>query len=745
MQSAQNIKDTEYMSIKPSPQNEKNQIETAITKSWAKIAPFWPLKNLIAVNPLSGFEDLPFEEALKQGQAYFQQNDLPEDMQAINRESIKWLQAYFDNGQSTIAMPGRRHGFLKAVKMLMAYDISLKTRNKKTELWFKNLPEAPQSIIGECLLHLGIAKEDYKTFLTLMLTTLPGWAAHIQYRTAWADTEDENHPHKVNKIEYLAFRMILTALLWPKAKTLLDWHKDALHKASVSGSLSRIENAEKDYRAALLDKLIMLNEKSIPKTADAQLVFCIDVRSEPFRKSLEAQGNYETLGFAGFFGVPVSVENEITGENYHSCPVLLKPAHHVKETSSCSHKTCSAGHERQQGIKRLYQSLKYNFTTPFALVETLGPMSGLWMGLRSLLPGFAQKIKQTGTNIINPSFELKSMIESIPFDNQVAFASGALRMMGLTSNFAPLVVFCGHGSTTQNNAYATALNCGACGGRHGAPNARILAGILNNPEIREALAENQIDIPASTHFLAAEHNTTTDQVEIYKHGLPETHDEALKTLKADLEKACVQNTLWRCAELGEKPTNTSKHAAGRSQDWAQVRPEWGLARNAAFIIGPRSLTQNINLEGRSFLHSYDWTQDPDGSSLTTILTAPMVVAQWINSQYLFSTLDNVAYGGGSKITKNITGKIGIMQGNASDLMHGLPLQSVYKSDKEAYHEPMRLMSVVCAPRDFVENIIQQQDILKRLFGNGWVTLVCFDPELNERFMLKRDLTWARAQ
>jgi len=71
-----------------------------------------------------------------------------------------------------------------------------------------------------------------------------------------------------------------------------------------------------------------------------------------------------------------------------------------------------------------------------------------------------------------------------------------------------------------------------------------------------------------------------------------------------------------------------------------------------------------------------------------------VVAQWINAQYLFSTENNAIYGGGSKVTKNIVGKFGIMQGNASDLMTGLPLQSVHSSDKTSYHEPQRLMTVV---------------------------------------------------
>lgn len=196
----------------------------------------------------------------------------------------------------------------------------------------------------------------------------------------------------------------------------------------------------------------------------------------------------------------------------------------------------------------------------------------------------------------------------------------------------------------------------------------------------------------------------------------------------------------RLAQLCTSGGN-AQQAQRRSQDWAQVRPEWGLARNAAFIVGPRDITASLDLQGRSFLHSYDYTQDENGASLTTILTAPMVVAEWINTQYLFSTLDNVAYGGGSKITKNITGKIGIMQGNASDLMTGLPLQSVYRSDGQPYHEPQRLMCVVYAPRTLLDTIIQAQPVLQKLFGNGWVQLACIEPESRQSYFLSRALTW----
>ncbi len=94
-----------------------------------------------------------------------------------------------------------------------------------------------------------------------------------------------------------------------------------------------------------------------------------------------------------------------------------------------------------------------------------------------------------------------------------------------------------------------------------------------------------------------------------------------------------------------------------------------------------------------------------------------------------------------KITKNITGKIGIMQGNASDLMTGLPLQSVYRTDTEPYHEMQRLMTVVYAPRELLDQVVQSQSVLKKLFGNGWVQLACIEPESRMIWLLNRDFTW----
>jgi len=726
---------------------EEYDMKDIISESWSKLSPFWPLKNLIAVNPLQGLEDLPIEQAIAEGSALFQQDNLPTQMLDVNRETIKWCQAFFDDGQATISMPFRELGLFASWRQLAQWDAHLtgKKKGSQTE-WFRALPSHPEQVIAECLIKLCIPSNQYAQFLSLMLTTLPGWAAHIKYRTDW-NGGGVVHRHPVSQADYLAVRLCITCLLWDDAIELLSIFKSTPNDYAYSRSiLEDMIIAEDEYRLPLLESLtqasqnlVSQNLKQKPIIPDAQLVFCIDVRSEPFRRALESKGNYATLGFAGFFGIPAQIENDVTGETYASCPVLLSPKHTIIESPVCSHDTCSHIHDGQRkmtAIKRFYQSVKNNFATPFALVDTVGPFSGLWMGLRNFSPQLAKSLQDKISLSIRPASPVDVDLSHMSHLEKCAYGEGALRMMGLTSNFATIIVFCGHGSETQNNAFATALDCGACGGRHGASNARILSSILNDAQVRYALASRGIVIPNQTKFIAAEHNTTTDEVELFDHAIIDKElSDKLSQLKADLQLTRVINSKNRGQHMSNSDTDR------RSKDWAEVRPEWGLAKNAAFIIAPRQMTKDINLEGRSFLHSYDWENDVDGASLTVILTAPMVVAQWINTQYLFSTIDNVAYGAGSKVTSNITGKIGMMQGNASDLMHGLPLQSVFATDKECYHKPLRLMTVVYAPQTTIDMIIARQDVLKKLFGNGWVTLACIDPTTQETKILCRDLRW----
>ncbi len=723
--------------------NQEKSLEKRIKESWEVIAPFWPLKALVAVNPLQGLENLPIETALLQSAAYFQQEFIPKPMEDINRETIKWLQAYIDEGQATIQMPQRNLGFYLSWKALAVHDTNLHRNDPKKIDWLKSLSNSPIQTLADCLHILQIPEEEYGEFLKLVLTTMHGWAGYIKYQTEWADPNNKT-PYKVNQIDYLCIRVIITYLLWPQAKELLKWHYLALETSKTKKNpLNEIEELEKTYQFSLLNtvKLQKIKKRHTPA---AQFVFCIDVRSEPFRKALETTGDYETFGFAGFFGIPVQITDTITKKSYASCPVLLKPKHEVKESPACCKDSLQYEYRYTllKTVKKLYQSTKYSFSTPFALAEGLGIFSGLWTGLRTFFPGFSSKLKKFIANLFRKTTEKTQSLDEIPFEDQCAYAENALKMVGLTKHFAPIIVFCGHGSSTENNAYASSLDCGACGGNHGCSNARILAAILNKTEVRTHLANQGICIPEETHFLGAKHNTTTDEFFLY-----ETKKiDSLTGIKQDLEKARKTNNSIRFQKM--EPTSTPLHSKlhikRRSEDWAQVRPEWGLARNAAFIAAPRSLTCSLDLDGRCFLHSYDYSQDPSGKFLQTILTAPMVVAQWINSQYLFSTLDNTSFGGGSKVTKNITGKIGVMQGNASDLMTGLPLQSVYSSDKQRYHKPQRLLTVVYSPTEKLDPIIQAEPVLQKLFGNGWVRLACIEPKNHITYFLQRNFTWKKA-
>ena len=708
--------------------NSSSQIEQTLTQSWGKITPTWPLKNLIAVNPLGGFEGLPFEQALKLGKAYFGQKTLPEPMERVNIETIKWLQVFFDEGQATIQMPLRHLGLLRSVYSFLEADFP-----KLKSLWPDGLPLDRNVVIANVLDYLDIPHNSYGDYLTLMLTTLPGWASYIKYKTSWESCETQTTPPL--ELEYMALRLLMVYLFFTEGKELLQWHESFFQEITTGKTMNTIEISEKKYRDYLLKNIG--TPRNQHRAYDAQLVFCIDVRSEGFRRAIEDQGNYETFGFAGFFGIPIGFKNDLTGESYGSCPVLLKPAHEVSLNKENIH--ARKVFKRQSFFKRLYQSLKYNMSTPFALVESLGLLAGVAMVGRTFFPSLSSKARLAVNGGIQ-NFPDQASIDNIPFKDQCAYALNALKMMGLVRDFSPLIVFCGHGSQTENNAYATALDCGACGGRHGGGNAFILSTILNKKEVRAYLKKEGITIPKTTDFISAEHNTTTDAVTFFDNHLTEDILEKLFCLKGDLEKAKDVYAKKRFAKL-----STNKDALffpdNRAQDWAQVRPEWGLAKNASFIVAPRDMTKDHSLEGRSFLHSYDWAIDEDGALLTTILTAPMIVAQWINCQYLFSTLDNVAFGGGSKITKNITGKIGIMQGNSSDLMHGLPLQSVFKSDQDPYHEPLRLLSVIYAPRARVRDIISKQSLLEKLLSHEWVKLICIDPVEHKHYQLTKELEW----
>jgi len=318
-------------------------------------------------------------------------------------------------------------------------------------------------------------------------------------------------------------------------------------------------------------------------------------------------------------------------------------------------------------------------------------------------------------------------------EEQVVFVSQALHAIGLVKNFSRFIVVVGHGSQSENNPYESALDCGACGGNVGTFNARIFAHMANKPAVRQRLKNQGVNIPDDSWFVPAVHNTTTDEVELHDLDLlPSTHPIYLDRLRTNLlaaSRLCAQERVPGLDFISDQPTadNADKQALRNAMDWSQVRPEWGLSRNVYFIIGRRSLTKTFSLEGRAFLHSYDYRVDNKLLLLENILTGPLVVGQWINMEHYFSTVDNEHYGSGSKVYHNVAGRFGVMTGNQSDLRTGLPAQTVM-ADGRPYHEPMRLITVIEAPFDHVVNAIYRVSSVKSLMHNGWIRVLIRDPQ-----------------
>ncbi len=607
-----------------------------------------------------------------------------------------------------------------------------------------DLPADAHACIAHALSVLDVPSDLETDFLRAVLLRINGWAAWCAYERWQARLAGGDDAHIV---ELLAIRLGWEVLLDDGSRhAASDWARWqqallASARAARSPALSDAWIWQHALELAWQTKIagaIASNRPQAPATPSVQAVFCIDVRSEVFRRALEqAAPSIETMGFAGFFGLPIQYTPIGTAATRPQLPGLLAPAIDVTETSGAAARDAAIAVARRDTLARksAWAPFKRMPGSGFTLVETVGIGDLVRLLGRSIMRGGdPATIDHAGLGRGDHAPARPQLVLSDRVAQGADIARKVLHALGLEQGYARLVLLAGHGSRSANNPHAAGLDCGACCGQTGEVNARALANLLNDADVRAALARGGLAIPATTHFLAGMHDTTIDEVQLFDRDLvPASHVAELAALESALAAAGVAARRERApalglAQLAERPDALHAAMRARASDWAQTRPEWGLADNAGFIVAPRRRTRGIDLAGKTFLHEYDHRKDPGGGVLELIMTAPMVVTHWINMQYHASTVDPRRYGAGNKVLHNVVGaRIGVFEGNGGDLRIGLPWQSVHDGERFV-HTPRRLSVFIEAPQPMIDAVIERHAVVRQLVDGGWLHLFQIDPD-----------------
>jgi uncharacterized protein YbcC (UPF0753/DUF2309 family) len=676
--------------------------------------------------------------------------------QAITHQVSQTCAAYFDEHQADW-QPERAQGLFAFWRDTLQHDhgIGLFMGLPHIGRVIDALPASAQDAEHWVIKRLGLPPSVWADYLEAVLLTVNGWASWCAYLGWQAGLVGRKDSHLR---ELLAIRLAWGALLleckddlaanqafkalqqaWSKAPAVL---KDA-EQALLIDELWQVA-LEIGYQRALAQRLLGASGSALgPQEIEVQAAFCIDVRSEPLRRALEAAWPaVQTLGFAGFFGLPVAYTPLATEARRPQLPGLLAPTIEVTDCMVRSDAArCEADAVLQSAAsrsRRIRLALKDQWRAAsrwpgaaFSFVETAGfgylGKLGNW-----IFPSKQARARDDMEGLPSRYRAIcRPQLAGLDLDAKVGLASSVLHAMGLDRHLAPLVLLVGHGSQSANNAHVAALDCGACCGQTGEVNARSLAQLLNEPAVREGLRTRGLALPGSTVFVAALHNTTTDEIEGFDLDLvPQAARTRWERLQGVFAQACDQVRRERAPSLQLDPSAPHGELLGqmrrRANDGAQTRPEWGLTGNAAFLIAPRHRSRGVVLGGRCFLHDYDAGQDGDGSVLELLLTAPMLVTHWINWQYHASTCDPMRLGSGNKVLHNVVGgNLGVFEGNGGDLRIGLSRQSLHDGERWL-HEPMRLTVIIDAPEEAIEVVIRKHAVVRQLLENGWLHLWRFE-------------------
>ncbi|MEW5738861.1 MAG: DUF2309 domain-containing protein [Myxococcota bacterium] len=709
----------------------------------------------------------------------------------VNDFLIPLCASFVDRGVARWTMPGRQAGFFAAFRTLYARS------GTPVPEWLDGLSAALRASLerGETAEDVVAALPAASRVETLkaLLLRLPGWGGMFQRLELFPVPELP----RVRLVDFVAVRLVLEPFARAAAPRLVEGVEEtrpvlvdggvlalyagaqrlglsarvlnALEPAQRKGLIEVSRRFDRRARAVVWQEAyerhhavevvgaLKAHRPQPPPPRTLQAIFCIDDREESFRRHFEeVLPSVCTYGVAGFFGVAVEFLALDDVNAAALAPLGVVPGHQVQEAPHPEDAEKAQARKERLGALARFRAGWRRATRGVAgggLASFLtGPFALLEMAARVLAPRTTSKLEEAVRRAVVPevrtvltgereSEEAKSIdgrYIGFSAEEKAQRVATTLENIGLTRDFAPLVIFVAHGSSSVNNPHRSAYDCGACGGRNGGPNARLFARMANRPVVRKALRARGIDLPDSTHVLGAVHDTCTDSVDFFdEHEVPAHLKGALEEARAAFAEVCRRSAHERCRKFASAPKSLSleaahRHVEARAVDYGQARPELGHATNAVAVVGRRALTRGLFLDRRAFLISYDPTMDESGAVLERILAAVGPVGAGINLEYYFSRVDNERLGCGTKLPHNLTSHVGVMNGAASDLRTGLPKQMI------EIHEPVRLLMVLEAENETVLSVAARQPLVKELALNAWVRIVTVSPSGKGWFALQPD-------
>ena len=541
--------------------------------------------------------------------------------------------------------------------------------------------------IADACAALGIDNVSAPSVFHRLLCDLGGWAGLGRYRLC----EAERAQTLDNTLsELLAIRLVWEQALHARYADEVGLQWDALvlkHRKSLQVEANLLIDAVLQRAAELasarrFDTLLAQAVKPVqPASCNAQLVFCIDVRSERLRRAIEiVEPTIQTFGTTRVFGLPLVAHQPKTKDD------SLRGA-----------------------IFRFSRAAVSSFAYVVAAgLLKLGPLvdSSLFHDRRII--GYGRLPRSP----LAPSSHAAADV-----------AEAALRSIGLTKDFAPLVVFVGHEARVTNDAQSDLLQCGLCGGHDGAMSARALSGLLNETPLRKLLAQRSIYIPSKTIFRAGLHDTTSDTVTLFINDpVGDRSPQSISRLQDALGAACDIVREERATKLPASPQGGALYTRGG--DWSQTHAEWGMAGCHWFVAAPRNATRNRNFEGKAFLHDYDYANDLDGKLLAEIVSGPLLTAAFINLQYYGATVSPQDFGSGNKLVQNVCGGIGLLDGISGRLRGGPSDQSMFLNGQPV-HDALRLVVRIAAPDFAIDTAISTSPEMETLVQSGWLEVGSF--------------------